>query len=493
MAALKQVVANLDHYLKSWLDLENGLHGFIVGPRHMQIAVIAPDSVSQAALLLGHLNLFERTKQEKYLEQAMKEAEWLLANYIWETNFFYNSCFDHKPASSEAYTTLFGNAYATLALARLCNVLKEQGQKYTRFFNVAKNCIERFIIARCWDSKRTFLEFSYDERVFNPGSASTAIRALLEYAKLIQNESLVEEYCLPAGKQILRWQYKNGCFTFDEKDEFAPLFYCAVTVKGLIELYKYKKDELLFERIKDAASFLAKNVHAQENLFYYGYHREAFLKYPLYVAQSAVPASVLKQLSSFGFKAGVADKVLASIYSKQYSSGAFPSFNSFCRVLDKTQTKKSKYVKWQDVLPCPSWNAFAFEYLTELIPEIQDLPLSTATFPCNYEANKYSIKERDSTVVFFAKDGSIAAKWFKKHDTWLFGRLQTTKRPKRDAGNKKEIKKKAKRKKIKKKARRTAERRKQKAAVEKKPESVEIAKPEPVRAKKPLFGFLFKK
>ncbi|MCD6478448.1 MAG: hypothetical protein J7L44_01010 [Candidatus Diapherotrites archaeon] len=482
MPSLKQVVANLEFYLDSWLDLAHGLHGFIVDPRHVQLAVIAPDCVSQATLLLGHLNLFEKTQQQKYLEQAMKEAEWLLANYIWETNFFYNSCFEHKPASSEAYTTLFGNAYATLALARLCNVLKKQNVNYTRFFNVAKNNIERFIIARCWDSKRTFLEFSYDERVFNLSSASTTIRALLEYAKLIQNESLIGEYCIPASKQILRWQYKDGCFTLDEKDEFAPLFQCALTIKGLMELYKHKKDEAIFDRIKDAAGFIAKNVHPKENLFYYGYHGDFFLKFPLYIAQSAVIASVLKQFSGFKLKFDIADNVLAAVYAKQYGNGALPSFNSFCNVLDKTKTMKSKRTHWQDVLPCPCWNAFAFEYLTELLPANSDIPLSTATFPCNYEASDYSIKERDSTLVFFAKDGSLAAKWFKRHDTWLFGKLYTTKRPKKERPGVKEEEPKEEHAKPKepKKPKRKAKRKK---AVRRK-----HAKP-----KKPLFGFLFKK
>jgi len=429
MAELKEVLSNLDFYLNSWLDLAHGLHGFIVDPRRIQLAVIEPDSASQAALILGHLNLFEKTGKQSYLEQAMKEAEWLVANYIWEANIFYNSCFEHKPASNEAYTTLFGNAYATLALSRLCNVLKGQNRDYTRFFNVAKNNMERFIIASAWHHSKTFVEFSYDEMIFNICSAATAIRALLEYSKLTDAASMVDEYCVPTAMQILKWQYKDGCFTLDERDEFAPLFNCALTLEGLAELCKIKENNLVLSRIKDAAAFIEKSIHPNEKLFYYGYHGDNFMRYPLYIAQSAVIASVLKRLSNLGLSYASADAVLESVYSKQLPNGAFQSFVSFCNVLEEKENKRAKYVQWQDVLPCPCWNAFAFEFLSALLPENTEMPLPSANFPCNYESKDYSITERDSTLVFFAKDGSLAAKWFKAHSTWLFGKLYITKRP----------------------------------------------------------------
>lgn len=426
MPDIRQAIVNLDYYLDSWKDLVHGLHSYIIDPRKMQLAVISPDSVSQSALVIGHLNLFEKTRQKKYLEKAIGEAEYLVNNYIWEANFYYNSCFEHKPASNEAYTTLFGNAYATLALLKLCNVLKEQNINYGRFFNVAKNNIERFIVTKCWDDKKTFVEFSHEKKVFNLSSAGLALRAVLEYVKITQNEELIKKYCTPAALQTLRFQYKNGCFTYDERDEIAPLFQCALTTKALMALYKKTKEEKLFVNARDAAAFIAKKVHPKEKLFYYGYRGDRFLKFPLYVAQSAVIASVLKEFSNYKSKFEVADMVLDSVLLKQYPNGALPSFNTYYNIFEKTEVSQAKEKRWQDVLPCPCWNALAFEYLSELLPSNTNLPVATGIFPCDYKAGEYTIKERDSTMVFFDESGSVAAKWFKKHDVWLFGKLCTS-------------------------------------------------------------------
>ncbi len=495
MPDIKQVIVNLDYYLDSWKDLAHGLHGYIIDPKRVQLAVITPDSVSQAALVIGHLNLFEKTQERQYLDKAMREAEYLVNNYIWEANFYYNSCFEHKPASSEAYTTLFGNSYATLALLKLCSVLKGQKINYGRFFNVAKNNIERFIIAKCWDEKKSFLEFSHNKMVFNLSSAGLALRAILEYAKITQNDALIKKYCEPASLQILRFQYKNGCFTYDERDEIAPLFQCALTIKALMTLYKKTKEEKLFVNARDAAAFIAKKVHPKEKLFYYGYRGERFLKFPLYVAQSAVIASVLKEFSNYKSKFEAADYVLNSVFSRQYANGALPSFNTYYNIFEKTKASQAKEKRWQDILPCPCWNALAFEYLTELLPVNPNLPTITAIFPCDYEASEYTIKERDATVVFFDGKGALAAKWFKKHDTWLFGKLYTSMRKRRVKAGKRAMRSEEKQKKKAKKEKALGKKRAEVKKIAEKPaEQVPAKTKEKTRAKKKqLLGFLFKK
>ncbi|MEM4662995.1 MAG: hypothetical protein QXM75_03155 [Candidatus Diapherotrites archaeon] len=477
MPELRDSISNLQFYLSSWLDLAHGLHGFILDPIRSQLAFIEPDSASQGALVLGYLKLYEKTSKQEYLEQAMKCGEWLVANYIWEANIYYNSCLEHKPGSEETYASLFGNAYATLALTRLCTVLKKQNMNYNRFFNVAKNNIERFIIAKCWDYKRSFLEFNHDKMVFNLPSAATAIRSVLRYSLLVNDPGMITEYCIPAAIEILKYQYKDGCFALDERDEVAPLFKCAFTIKGLAEMCEVKNEEKVIERIKDAALFLDKSVHPKEKLYYYGYRGDTLLKYPLYVANSAVIASTLKQLSFFGIQSSTADAVIESVISRQYASGALPSYVGFCNVLSDS-CEKPKHVLWQDVLPCPAWNAFAFESLVNLLPPKTDLPLPKADFPCNYESKDYTITERNSTIVFFSKDGSLAAKWFKGHSNWLFGKLYITPLEEKKKETKKIVKPKILKKKEKK-AKKVAKGKKKATKIEKDLEKVKAEQPEP--------------
>ena len=76
-------------------------------------------------------------------------------------------------------------------------------------------------------------------------------------------------------------------------------------------------------------------------------------------------------------------------------------------------------------------------------------------------------------MVFFDRKGSVAAKWFKKHDIWLFGKLYTTMRRRRIKTSNR--------------AMRMHEKPEKKA---KKPSETAMLKTE---GKKPFFGFLFKK
>ena len=246
------------------------------------------------------------------------------------------------------------------------------------------------------------------------------------------------QLCLKSAKELSRLQDAKGLFRLNSESELSSTFYTAFSLEALLALHARTQEKFLAQMIKKASSALAKLVDRERNLFYFGTVANKTLKYPLHVAQSAYIASVLRKTGFNG------ENILSAVLSRQYESGAIASFYGFTD--DPLNKKRPKFNFWQDLLPCPVWNAFALQGLAELLEKNAKIPANSASFPCNYEANDYSIKERDSTLVFFDRLGLVSAKWFKRHDLWLFGKISITEKPKK----KKPPKKKAKRPKVKK-------------------------------------------
>lgn len=161
---LGQGIANLDAWLDSWKDERNGIHGYVVHHHMDALNVMSPDTWTQSAAILGHVKLFRRTCQEKWLDKAAKEADYLVETYLWERSIYKNSVFEHKPGSFEVQASLIHNAYPSYALLKLCKALKKEGREYQKFFRVAKDNVENFIIRQCWDKKHKVLHRSAQEK-----------------------------------------------------------------------------------------------------------------------------------------------------------------------------------------------------------------------------------------------------------------------------------------------------------------------------------------
>jgi hypothetical protein len=384
--------------------------------------VISPDTWTQSAAILGHLKLFRRTCQKKWLDKAAKEADYLVENYLWERSIYKNSVFEHKPGSFEVQASLIHNAYPSYALLKLCKALKKEKRDYKRFFKVAKDNVENFIIKQCWDKKNKVLHRSAQEKGkhFVLNMASTGLRAIL-YLDELEPRGRIKKYCIPLAEKIISLQENKGAFPYTDEKKLSPLIYTAIAMQGLLSLYKRVKKEKYLTACKEAALFLVENIDPETKLFYHRLEGKKLKKFPEFVAGSMVIAHQIKRLEEFGISFKQVDEVVKSVLKKQCMNGALPNFVGFSDVfMPEFYPAEPEKKKWRDVIAVPGWNALAFNALTHWLPEKTSLPKARIKFPATYNSNEYNIVEDRKKVMFFDRKGTAAGKWFKEKDSCEF-------------------------------------------------------------------------
>lgn len=419
---LGQSLANLDAWLDSWKDRQNGIHGYVVHHHMDALNVISPDTWTQSAAILGHLNLFKKTGQKKWLEKAASEADYLVESYLWAQSIFKNSVFEHKPGSFEVQASLIHNAYPSYALLKLCKVLKQEKKAFKKYFKIAKDNVENFIIRQCWDDENKVLHRNVQEKGkhFVLNMASTGLRALL-YLDELEPKNRIERYCIPLAEKIISLQESNGAFPYTDEKKLSPLIYVAITMQGLLSLYKrIKKDDYLVA-CKQAALFLVQNIDPETKLFYHRFEGKQLKKFPEFIAGSMVIVHQIERLAEFGIHFKQGDEVMQAVLKKQYQNGALPNFIGFSDVfMQKFYPPEPEKKKWRDVIAVPGWNALAFDALTYCLPEKAALPKPRIKFPVTYASDEYKIVEGRKEVRFFDKQNKVVAKWFKEKDSCEF-------------------------------------------------------------------------
>jgi hypothetical protein len=289
---------------------------------------------------------------------------------------------------------------------------------------VAQDVIQKTIIKINWDKKRKIFTRGFDNTVVL-NMASTAIRAIIYFDELKgYGGKLIKKYCIPAADKIISYQMENGCFPYTSKknDDKAPLIYVAITLQGLISLYKRTNKKKYFESCLKAAEFLVKNIDKETNLFFHRFERGGIIKYPEFVAGSAIIIHQLKRLEELGYKFKDENKLLKALEKNQYKTGGIKQFVGFSDIfMPLFYPPEPEKNKWRDLLPIPGWNALAFDALTYCFNG-NFIPKPKNQFPGIYNSEKFKIIENKKTVEFI-KNNEIFAKWTKINHVWDFGKI----------------------------------------------------------------------
>lgn len=421
---LRQSISNLDYWFDTWKDSENGIHGYVVHHHADAIKVISPDTWTQSSVLLGHLNLYNKSKQIKWLKKAISEANYLVKNYVWEQNYFHNAMFEHKPGNEKVYTNLIHNAYPAYALLKLCKILKKQRKSYHFYLKVCKDVIINQFFKKNWNNKKKIFTRGFDDS-FTLNMASTAIRAIIYFDEITnQKGKLIKKYCVPTADAIIKYQKSNGCFPYtSDMKGTAPLIYIGITMQGLISLFKITKQKKYFDSCVKAANFLIQNIDSKTGLFYHRYEDNILFKYPEFVAGSMLIVHQLKRLEEFGLDFPAINKVINSVIKRQFKSGGIQQFIGFSDIfMSEFYGPEPEKKKWRDLLPIPGWNGLAFDALTYCFNG-KRIPKPTNNFPTKYISEKCDIFEYKDKVIF-KQNGKIIAKWTKIKHIWDFGLLK---------------------------------------------------------------------
>ena len=428
MRDIARAIGCLDAYLNSWTDESGGVHGYIIHHHRDYAVVTAPACWTQGVRILGHLELYKKTTEARWLEAAELESNYLAQAYC---------KMEHLYHDSTTPLTLINNAWPTLALIKTATTMRERSRSgWTELMKVATDNLERRMISEHWDeNKRTFYfcPVGYPaKRVHTYNQTAIAISTLCAMGAFSGDNRLVESYAMPAADHMIQMQDRSGPLRggwgYNDEDS-AHLYYylyTALNLRGLLDLYEYTGKERFLESAGLAGEHLVSMIDPNTRLFSHRYvkTRKGAKRYPFptMIATSGLGLHQIRRLNGQGFKFDVADNI-RTLLDMQLPHGGFPNFIGSTDIwtpwLYPCEPEKKK---WRDVVSVPFWNVFTFELLVDLLEGGKSIPEVKVKFPMNTDCDDgFCVEEGESYIRILRRANHRTVSYFdKKRDFLLF-------------------------------------------------------------------------
>lgn len=421
---MEQNISDLDAWFNTWKK-DGGIQGIIVHHHKDKLESLFPDVLTQACCVLGHLEIYNKTREHKWLEQAESEGDYLVKIYLEKVHLFLSSSYEHKPTGA----TLVYNGFGCYALLKLFSVTGKD-----IYLETAKDCIDNSFTGKYWDQDNNAF-WDADNRIHTLNMGAVAVAALVELSRSTGDNSYVEKYAIPEAELILRFQEKKGflkgAYHYDDSGRGIRYIslYIAWTMRGLIELYEFTKDDRYLDSLKMAGDFLYEKMRDKRTgLFYHRYVKKHRLiiesrPYPEWVAASGAVFLVLGKMKKYGIEYDLREN-LAAVMEKQRKTGAFPNSVGYSNIfIPWVLNPEPEKTKWRDSIAVAGWNAMMLEGLTEFLPDNSTIPEPAIVFPDAFRTDDgYEIKEeRDDLTIY--KNNTIVA-YYKKKENFIFNIME---------------------------------------------------------------------
>jgi len=320
-------------------------------------------------IIIGYLNLYKRTGDERWLAKARRAGDDLVRGQL-PTGNFRNSNFEQNPYTGGTPH----EAACDLALLHLAEVLRERGDTtWQTYLATAERNIRGYHIERLWDCEARAFRDHPRTPCFVANKAATLVEALLKLARLTGDEALVETYALPTLEAILAHQMRDGplhgaiyqnSIRGREVAKFFP-YYIARCVPGLVAGYEWSGKERYLDAARRAMAFVLRWRYEDGGFPQVVYPGGRVNRYPQWIAAVGDILWAMRLLEPYGFKAD-AEPTLAWLLRGQEPTGALRTAHGFAAQI--SQREPEGLPEFRDLLPVVGWNSMAFRYLTEALP-----------------------------------------------------------------------------------------------------------------------------
>ena len=424
----------------SWLSTmkqKGGYCGPVVHYWHDCLNYIGPGlDWRYEGLIIGFLNLYERTKSECFLDMAVEAGDHLLSGQLRSGNFF-NSNF-------EGNISLRGGATphepaACIGLLCLAEKLKSLCRDWKPYFLSAKRNMDDYHLKVLWDEDAgAFLQYRYDRVAHVPNKVATIVEFLLKLFEFTKDKKYLS-YAVKCGDFIVSQQdldeYYGGIYQSDGRRHIIT-YYTARCVPALLKLSDVVGDE----KYRDAALCACKFITGMENKsggFDFGYLKNdsgtfRLYKYPVWVAGSCDIIRALLAVEEY--KRYSVRRNLRWVLDNVNENGSFRTSYGM-NLRNKLGTCRGKPF-WRDVLPVVGWNDKALRLFSMLVEEGVQIPEACAMEPIEVECRDALFYE-DSSVIeikgdenyMFRKDKMYSSNNFLKSLLLSFGKYYTLVNP----------------------------------------------------------------
>ena len=389
-------------WLQTWKTKKGAYNGYVVHRFGLKRMFKIHDTPwSQGPIINGYLNLYQNTKDNKWLQEAIQAAD-LQCKRLHKTGKYIYAGFE-----DDRFSSLVHNSLANCALLDLAKVLIDEGddEKAQKYLKIAKENVDKHIVGVLWDEK--FGAFKFNEiDYYTPGATrftvnmnSVTVESLIKLSSLT-GEKKYQDYAVRVGEWMLTEQIKssdleNGGINYSQfQPRILILIYTALAMRGLDDLYYLTEDQRYVEMMKNGANHLINLIDPETKLFYHAVLNGDISKYPQFIAGAGMILKALDDAEKLiGEKFDYQD-TLNAILKKQLPNGGFSNFMGY---RNKNEKRDGNEV-WEDKVPVVGWNAHIFEFLTRMAQN--DFLYKPTKFKMSFLATKnYFYRESKRSIL----------------------------------------------------------------------------------------------
>ena len=368
------IVSKLERWISSWKTKEGRYLGPVVHRRDLKRLKLIHDTPwSQAEIINGYVNLFNKTSNTVFLDEAILAATAQAMNQLSTGEFIFAGHEDDR------FSSLIHNALADCALLNVSKILFEKQihlEKYEYLLSVVKKNIDSYFIGILYNVNQKVFNFnrvdfySINENRCVCNMNSIAAEAMIKLSVLIKSN----EYDLYIIN-ICEWlkKYVNtedglnrGAISYShtQPNDYISI-YTALCLRGMCEIYNYLKDEELKKLIEYSSHNLISFMDG--NMFMHEFCEGRTYSRPWFISGSGMIFNAIRLANHI-----IATKIDEEQYLKpflkyQLSNGAFENFVGYDSYGNRFNKKGNGIKVWEDVFPTIGWNAQLFSYLSNFV------------------------------------------------------------------------------------------------------------------------------
>lgn len=369
-------------------------------------------------IIIGYLNLYQKTSDEVWLTKACRAADDLVSGQLPNGNFR-NSSFEQNPH----WGGTPHEAACDAALLCLVEVLqKEAKDGWQPYLLAAEKNLEEYYFARLWDDKHLHFRDHPDMPGFVPNKSATLCEAILKLARVSANDAVVTRYVIPTLDAILAHQVPSGAHSGaiaqltlrGQRREWYFPYYIARCASGLFAGYQYLGDKRYLEGALKAMRFVLGCMDDDDGFPQVIYANGAVNRYPRWIAATGDIARVIEDLIPLGLDADPY-RIQKRILQNRTPSGAIRTADGFASEI--SQRRAPRLSEFRDVMPVCGWVDKAFRYLTQALPAHVNIPPAIPSGVPHLETcllgRDVAGYLEDSTTISLYNRGLLAYQWIK--------------------------------------------------------------------------------
>ena len=367
-------------------------------------------------IILGYLNLYERTHQRNWLIKAVRAGDDLVRGQLAVGNYR-NSCFELNPYPGGTPH----EAAADIGLLALAECLRHENDPAAdKYLSAARRNIDNYYIGVLWDSEASLFRDNPKTLSFVPNKAATLTEALFRLAASSGDERYITQYALPTLQTLLDCQVNGAVYQNMLRGKIVHKYfpyYVARCVPALVLGYTYTAEERYAEAARNALAWVLNQRTPDGGFIQVVYEGGRRNVYQQWVAAIGDILSIARQSHAVGFDVDVTNSHLWLLRGLQPSGGCATARGFGAQI---SQRAPGTLPDFRDILPVCGWVDKAFRYLTGLVQEdaaINGETLVPFETTCLLRGKVRRYREDNTSITLTGPQNSVIYHW-RKGESW---------------------------------------------------------------------------